>query len=253
MPDQPGVSHRVFSAIADQNIVVDMIAQNVGSDGRAAIGFTVPGERAAGHAGGAAVRWPAELGATVEHEDEVSKVSIVGTGMRTHTGVAERMFAALAAENINMKMITTGDIKISVLVDKADGVRALRAVHQAFELGQPRPGAGMPGRPAGKRRVQPTAGSGSWKTAGRDLGRRLTQRLSSMEDIVVSDVLLNTDQGRITIFDLPDQPGICSRIFQAVAASGIVVDMIVQNLTGTGRAELSFSVPRERPGPGPCR
>jgi aspartate kinase len=65
-----------------------------------------------------------------------------------------------------------------------------------------------------------------------------------MEDIVVSDVLLNADQGRITIFDLPDQAGVCSRVFQAVASGGIVVDMIVQNLARSGRAELSFSVPR---------
>jgi aspartate kinase len=65
-----------------------------------------------------------------------------------------------------------------------------------------------------------------------------------MEDLVVSDVLLATDQGRVTIFDMPDQPGVCSRVFQAVAAGGIVVDMIVQNLTGPGRAELSYSVPR---------
>jgi aspartate kinase len=64
-----------------------------------------------------------------------------------------------------------------------------------------------------------------------------------MEEIVVSGVLLSTDQGRITIFNLPDQPGNCSRVFQAVAVGGIVVDMIVQNLTEAGRAELSFSVP----------
>src|SRR5207249_11462194 len=80
----------------------------------------------------------AELGATVEHEDNVSKVSVVGAGMRTHTGVAQRMFAALAAEHINMKMITTGDIKISALVDKAEGTRALRTVHQVFLLHEPR-------------------------------------------------------------------------------------------------------------------
>ena len=175
----------------------------------------------------------------------MSKVSIVGTGMRTHTGVAERMFAALAAESINMRMITTGDIKISVLVDKIDGTRALRAVHQAFELGQPRPGAGMPAgrpgsvgfslRPAGLLEEGPTAPGPA----------ELTQRLSSMEEIVISDVLLNTDQGRITIFDLLDQPGICLKVFQAIAASGIVVDMIVQNIKGKGRAELSFSVPRD--------
>ncbi len=125
VPDRPGVSHRIFDAIAARNIVVDMIAQNVGSDGRADIGFTVPGiERDAA----LAVLQPlaAELGATLEHDEEVSKVSIVGTGMRTHTGVAEKMFAALAAENISMRMITTGDIKISVLVSRADGLRALR-------------------------------------------------------------------------------------------------------------------------------
>jgi aspartate kinase len=73
----------------------------------------------------------------------------------------------------------------------------------------------------------------------------MTQQLSSMEDIVVSDVLLSTDQGRITIRDLPNRPETCSQVFQAVAAGGIVVDMIVQNLTGPGRAELSFSVPLE--------
>src|SRR5262249_11789296 len=140
-----GVSHRVFSAIAEQNIVVDMIAQNIGSGGRAAIGFTVfkndlPATLA--------VLRPlaAELGAQLRHEEEVSKVSIVGTGMRTHAGVAERMFAALASEDINLKMITTGDIKISVLLNKADGVRALRAVHQAFHLHEPRPGAGLTGK-----------------------------------------------------------------------------------------------------------
>src|SRR5438046_10126037 len=80
--------------------------------------------------------------------------------MRTHTGVDERMFAALDAERINIKMITTGDIKISVLVDKADGVRALRAVHQAFHLHEPRAGAGKNGRGGPghypKRRGDPT-------------------------------------------------------------------------------------------------
>jgi aspartate kinase len=231
VPDIPGISHRVFEAVAAGNIVVDMIAQNVGTGGKAAIGFTVPaGEVPATLA--ALQPLTREWGATVEYEGEVSKVSIVGSGMRTHTGVAERMFAALAAEQINIKMITTADIKISILVDRADSVRALRAVHQAFALAQPRPGAGMP-YPA------PTL---SARAAARDLAA-LTQRLSNMEDILVTDVRLVTDQGRITLFGLPDKPGNCSRVFQAVAKGGIVVDMIVQNLTG-GRPELSFSVPQ---------
>jgi aspartate kinase len=237
VPDQPGISHRIFAAIADRNIVVDMIAQNVGSHGRAAIGFTVLANELPATL---AVLKPlaAELGARVEHEDQVSKVSIVGTGMRTHTGVAERMFAALAAENVNMKMITTGDIKISALVDKADGVRALRAVHQAFTLGEPRPGAGLTASLGESPfQVRPNAHPAS----RRDL-LALTQRLDGMEDIVISEVLLTTDQGRITIFGLPNQPGVCLRVFQAIAAGGIVVDMIVQNLTA-GSTELSFSVP----------
>jgi aspartate kinase len=261
VPDEPGVSHRVFSAIAEQNIVVDMIAQNVGSGGRAAIGFTVLRNELPATL---AVLRPlaAELGATLQHQEEMSKVSVVRTGMRTHTGVAEKMFAALSAEHINMRMITTGDIKISVLVDKADGMRALRAVHHAFGLHAPRLGTSSPRiedrgsrvEPDSKRSVNPRnsildAGSNALDPHSSILDSRstkaaITQHLSSMEDIVVSDVLLTTDQGRITIFDLPDEAGNCSRVFQAVAAAGIVVDMIVQNLTASGMAELSFSVPQ---------
>ena len=247
VPDEPGVSHRVFSAIADQNIVVDMIAQNVGSGGKAAIGFTVLRNELPATL---AVLRPlaAELGASLHHQEEMSKVSVVGTGMRTHTGVAEKMFAALAAARINMRMITTGDIKISVLVEKVDGVRALRAVHQAFGLDQGRRGAAKSANPGGSgafhRKAAALTENGDASQAGHHSPlTNITQHLSSMEDIVVSDVLLTTDQGRITIFDLPDQPGVCSRVFQAVAAAGIIVDMIVHNLTATGLAELSFSVP----------
>ncbi|HEV2948880.1 MAG TPA: aspartate kinase, partial [Gemmataceae bacterium] len=224
VPDEPGVSHRVFSAIADQNIVVDMIAQNVGSGGKAAIGFTVLRNELPATL---AVLRPlaAELSASLHHQEEMSKVSVVGTGMRTHTGVAEKMFAALAAAQINMRMITTGDIKISVLVEKGDGVRALRAVHQAFGLDQPRRGAARSAGPGGSgvfRRKAPATvenADSALPTHPSPL-TNITQHLSSMEDIVVSDVLLTTDQGRITIFDLPDEAGICSRVFQAVAAAG---------------------------------
>jgi len=242
VPDQPGVSHRVFSAIAEQNIVVDMIAQNVGIAGKAAIGFTVlKNELPAALAVLQALA--RELGATVQHEEGLSKVSVVGTGMRTHSGVAERMFAALAAENINMKMITTGDIKISVLVDKDDSVKALRAVHQAFGLDKPRPGAGQQAGPTPQGPFLRRPAAVIEELAGKD-HTVTSQQLSSMEDIVVSDVVLDSGHGRITVVDLQDKPGNCSKVFQAVAAGGIVVDMIVQNLAGAGRAELSFSVPR---------
>jgi aspartate kinase len=148
------------------------------------------------------------------------------------------MFAALAAEGVNMQMITTGDIKISVLVDKKDGLRAVRAVHLAFALARAH---AEPGRMSGTDALKIARSSSIGETNGKDLAARL----SSMEDIVVSDVRLACDHAQITIFDFPDQPGNCSSVFQAVAASGIVVDMIVQNLGNSGTAELSFSVPKD--------
>src|SRR5262249_20639953 len=132
--------------------------------------------------------------------------------------------------------------KISVLVDKADGPRALRAVHQAFRLQEARPGAGLPGG-GGVTDFRPRPAPIIDGAQGRDLAQHV-QHLASMEEIVVSDVLLKTDEGQITVFELPDRAGNCSQIFQAIAAAGIVVDMIVQNLTDNGCAQLSFSVPR---------
>ena len=117
VPDRPGVSHRVFAALAGANIAVDMIAQSVGSGGRASIGFTVLNselERTKKTLGPLV----AELGATLSETGKVSKVSVVGAGMRTLSGVAEKLFQALSADGVNMKMITTGDIKISVLIEE---------------------------------------------------------------------------------------------------------------------------------------
>ena len=226
-PDVPGTSHRIFSAIAAQNIAVDMIAQSVGAGGKASIGFTVL--RNDLNPTMATLRSMIEqMGGTIRTVEDVSKVSVVGTGMRTHFGVAQRMFAALAAEKINMKMITTGDIKISVLVDRADGTRALKAVHEQFALHlAPRsPSLDEP----------PTPSPASAVSAG--------PRLAAMEEILISGVQLDNTYGRVTVFDLPDLPGTCSKVFEAVAADGISVDMIVQNLTGPSYAELSFTVPR---------
>ncbi len=238
VPDEPGVSHRILSAIAERNIVVDMIVQNVGVAGKAAISFTVLRNELPATL---ATLGPlaAAMGASVSHEEDVSKVSVVGSGMRTHTGVAERMFASLAAEGVNVKMITTSEIKISVLVDKSDGSKALRAVHQAFALHEPRPAPDRALRSAssGLRRVGAVL-------EGPSKREQIVSRLSAMEDIVVSEVVLDGDQGRITIYGLPDQPGSCSRVFSAVAKAGIVVDMILQDVNTQGLGELSFSVPR---------
>ena len=231
VPDTPGISHLIFTAIAGHNIVVDMIAQNPSTKGKASIGFTVPSGD---------LRRTLELldpiarklGARVEHDGQVSKVSLVGAGMRVHAGVAQRMFAALAHEKINLRMITTGDIKISVLVDKQDGLRALRAVHQAFSLE----------KTTRRTAARPVPSITPCLPAEGGSVTVLAQRLGHMEDILVSDLQCQIDQGRIAIYGLPDSPCHCSQVFEAVAGAGIVVDMIIQNLS-RGTADLSFSVP----------
>jgi aspartate kinase len=269
VPDRPGVSHRVFARLAEAAITVDMIAQSVGRGGRASIGFTVPAAEL-DRTRKTLAPIVADLGATFAETGRVSKVSVVGTGMRTVTGVAERMFQALAAAGINMQMVTTGDIKISVLIEEdaaepvpnpedgaapikkahedarkaVRGRQALRAVHAAFGLHRPRKGAGLPtgeagADPAGPFRPRPAP----LVVPGAKDREAAVSRLDGMEDVLVSGVHLNREQSRVTVFGLPDRPGSCSAVFTAVAAAGIVVDMIVQNLTAPGRAELSFTVP----------
>lgn len=264
VPDRPGVSHRVFAALADANIAVDMIAQSSGSGGKATIGFTVLNSELE-KTKRTLLPLVTEFEAQLNETGKVSKVSVVGAGMRAISGVAERMFQALATEGVNLKMITTGDIKISVLVEEdgaaesgiiepatgepikkthlenkkaVRGRRALRAVHTAFALAQPRKGAGEQTASEFKPRAIPLV------TAGSKDREAAIARLDGMEDVLVSGVHLNAEQSRITIHDLPDKPGNCSRVFNAVATGGILVDMIVQNQSGPARAELSFTVPR---------
>jgi len=130
--DRPGLAARIFMPIAEAGIVVDMIIQNASADGRTDMTFTVAREdlrRALD-----LVRMVAdEVGAQgIRHEEQVAKVSIVGLGMRTHAGVAARMFQVLATEGINIEMIATSEIKISVVVNSKYGELAMRALHDAF-------------------------------------------------------------------------------------------------------------------------
>jgi aspartate kinase len=240
VPDQPGVIHRIFARIAEHNIVTDMIVQNVATNGETQVSFTVPrgelqdtvvvAQEIAREIGGGGVRF----------EDNVSKVSVVGVGMRTHAGVADRMFAALATENVNIKMITTSEIKISVLVERDRAPDALRAVHRAFRLEEERPTTGKATVPMG---FQPRKVASDPAARASSLAS-VVQHLPSMEAIVVSDVALSEDQARVTVFGVPDQPGIAAKIFARVAAAGAIVDMIVQNVSTESLAHVSFTVPR---------
>jgi aspartate kinase len=137
VPDKPGVAAKIFGDIADANIVVDDIIQNVMDDNTANISFTV--EHGDLHDIKPVVdRITRELGGKTApiYQGGLAKISIVGVGMRSHTGVAQKMFKALAAEKVNIQNITTSEIRISVIINKEDATKALNIVHDAFELGK---------------------------------------------------------------------------------------------------------------------
>ena len=230
VPDRPGTSLAIFSKLANRTISVDMIVQNVGDHGLADISFTVPRDElpAALQALDAAAQ---ELGAHgVTQDDNVGKVSVVGLGMAKQTGVARKFFRALADAGVNIQMITTSEIKISVLVSKQDGLPGLRAVHQAF---------GLDKAPAGAPSEVDYARSRHRKS---DVVA-VVDRLQRMEGLTIDEITLDDTQARMTITNVADQPGIAAAIFEAVAEAGIFVDMIIQSAGHDGRATLSFTVP----------
>lgn len=134
VPDQPGVAYRILGPIGEANIEVDMIIQNVGEDGSTDFTFTVHRNDYA-KALSILERTAKELGARqVSGDNKIVKISIVGVGMRSHAGIASSMFKALAQEAINIRMISTSEIKISVVVDEKYLELAVRALHTAFGL-----------------------------------------------------------------------------------------------------------------------
>ena len=136
VPDRPGIAALILAAIADGNIEVDMIVQNVGvSDNTADFTFTVH-RREYKQALGILKKTADELGAKDAFgNDKIVKVSLVGVGMRSHAGIAAKMFSALAAEKVNIHVISTSEIKISVVIDEENLELAVRCLHHAFDLG----------------------------------------------------------------------------------------------------------------------
>ena len=135
VPDRPGIAARVFGAIAVKDIVVDMIVQNISQDGHTDMSFTLPrgdSARAVSELSDVAQ----EIGARgIVHDERVAKVSIVGVGMRSHSGVASTMFAALAREGINIQMISTSEIAVSCVIEDKYAELAVRTLHDAFDVG----------------------------------------------------------------------------------------------------------------------
>ena len=134
VPDVPGIASKILGPIGRKNIEVDMILQNTGADGLTDFTFTVKRQDFA-EALGMLESVAKEIDAReVSGDDAIAKVSIVGVGMRSHAGVATRMFDALAAENINIQMISTSEIKISVVVAERYMELAVRTLHAEFDL-----------------------------------------------------------------------------------------------------------------------
>ncbi|PYO14723.1 MAG: aspartate kinase [Candidatus Rokuibacteriota bacterium] len=134
VPDRPGIAARVFGAISARNIVVDMIVQNISQDGYTDMSFTLPrGDHARAVAELSEV--VREIGARgIVHDERVAKVSIVGVGMRSHSGVASTMFATLAREGINIQMISTSEIAVSCVIEDKYAELAVRTLHDAFDV-----------------------------------------------------------------------------------------------------------------------
>lgn len=231
VPDVPGKIRMIFSAIADRKIAVDMVVQNVGTEGRADVSFTVPNN---------------ELAATIEavesvmqsigaegitHDDQVSKVSVVGQNMAQQTNVASQMFRALADAGVNIQMITTSEIKISALVPKSQALTGLRALHQAFSLHQRPDDAKSWGQIKADR-----------ETADVDT---LVSRLrdDALEALTLTGISVTDNQARVTLYGVPDRPGIAADMFETIGQADIFVDMIVQGYDGEdGSTSVSFTV-----------
>jgi aspartate kinase len=134
VPDTPGIAARVFRALADAGVNIDMIVQNVSAQGTTDISFTLPKSDLA-TAGPILDRLAAEIGASsIDLDDDVAKVSLVGAGMKSHPGVAAEMFEALAEAGINIEIISTSSIRVSCVVRASEVERAVRAVHDKFRI-----------------------------------------------------------------------------------------------------------------------
>ena len=138
VPDQPGIAAKIFKVLAGENLNVDMIVQNVSRTGSTDVSFTVPATDL-----NKTIKVSRDIAKKVRAGDitfdrEIAKVSVVGIGMRSHSGVAAKMFEALASKKINIEMISTSEIKISCVVSKKNADKAVRVIHQVFGLGKER-------------------------------------------------------------------------------------------------------------------
>ncbi|TWU18514.1 aspartate kinase [Allorhodopirellula heiligendammensis] len=232
VPDVPGMSQAIFSAIAAQKVAVDMVVQNVGAQGKADVSFTVAGHelKLTLSAVEAIIH---KIGASgITHDAEVAKVSVVGLAMARQKSVAARMFRALADAGVNIHMITTSEIKISALVPRDQAADALRAVHEAFQLDQ---------RPVDAKTWAEIQAESNPHADVDDVVTRLQN--DALEALTLTDIAILAGQARVTLDGVPDHAGVAADIFDEIGRAGIFVDMIVQGYDGQdGSTSVSFTI-----------
>jgi aspartate kinase len=133
LPDEPGIAFRIFSLLAQKRINIDIILQSIGRDGTKDLSFTVSNQHLEAALSVLNENLVSFKGKSINYDDKISKVSIVGAGMESNSGVAAKMFEALFEANINIQMISTSEIKISVLIDGSDAERAVKVLHACFK------------------------------------------------------------------------------------------------------------------------
>ena len=232
LPDVPGTLYTIFDRLFEAGLTIDMIVQDIGEKGLADISFTVPRDEL-DDALDTVNEVAEEVGISlISHDADVSKISVVGLGMAQASGVADRMFRALSDAGINIQMITTSEIKISVLVQRDQAQDALRAVHEAFQLDE------TPDDAPEEATIPPLAN-------GADLDEILKRLRLDMEGLTIYDISLDSSQGRVTIDGVPHTPGVAADIFDELARDDIFIDMIVQSHIEDDKTCLSFTIPSE--------
>ncbi|MDA1016195.1 MAG: aspartate kinase [Planctomycetota bacterium] len=232
VPDTPGNAKAIFAGIAAKNIAVDMIVQNAATDGKADISFTVQRNELPETLEVAKEATRQLAGSSVDFEGNVSKVSIVGRGMANTPGVAVGLFEALAAKGINILMITTSEIKVSVLVHKDDAETAVQTIHDAYDLHN-------------LHEVEDVALVDRFHSPERRVATTdevLRHVGDVLERVVITSLRTDSSQSLLTIGPIPDEPGFAAKIFRRIADSGVSIDLIVQNAGSAGLAKISFSV-----------
>ena len=232
VPDVPGAIYQIFAPIAEKNITVDMIVQNVSANGKSTtISFTVPkGEIDDAREAVAGVL--KELGGDlVPSNDNVSKISVVGLGMAEKSGVANRMFRKLAEGGVNMNLITTSEIKVSALVSRDVARDALRIVHSEFGLDK----------------IELTPGTEEITPRVALSPEEVIERLHGfgMEDLSIDEIALDNTQSLITLAKAPNKPGLAAHLFDQIALRDVFVDMIVQSHASDDVADITFTVDRK--------